>query len=82
MKSQGKSGKSFFEKAYEPCIPKHRQERRSGAFIVNFEHIPHIFLGFFCLLGTCVCLMGLASITSLNCLHLWFSLVTMTFSCC
>ena len=47
MKSQRKSGKSFFEKAYEPCIPKQRQERRSGVFIVNFEHIPHIFLGFF-----------------------------------
>ena len=25
-------------------IPERRHRRRSGVFIVNFEHIPHLFL--------------------------------------
>ena len=27
-------------------IPERRQRRRSGVFIVNFEHISHLFLVF------------------------------------
>ena len=30
-------------------IPERRQWRRSGIFIINFEHVPHLVLVFFLL---------------------------------
>ena len=38
--------------------PKQRQGRRYGVFVVNFEHISHLFPAFFCWFWACICLLG------------------------
>ena len=49
---------------YEICskltikLPARRQWRRSGIFIVNFEHILHLLLCFYCYLWVYKCPLG------------------------
>ena len=48
LKVSNRNCRKIYEKCSKSTIktPKRRQLRRSGIFIVNFEHISHLFLVF------------------------------------
>ena len=52
--------------------PERRYWRCSGVFIVNFEHISHLFLMFLLLIRTSKCWLYLDTFHAVSMLHYWY----------